>query len=133
MPTQQDNARAACAWQGSSCCSNRQKQFLVDVSTISLKDIKTGIQRVVRSILGHWLQDPPEDYRIELIRLDQGKYVYAKTYMRELFGTVTDDAPDSPVLVATGDIFVGLDLCTALIHHESLFLPGVLVEFKYFL
>lgn len=42
----------------------RRKQVLMDVSELYHRDARTGIQRVVRSLLNELFRDPPEDYDI---------------------------------------------------------------------
>lgn len=85
------------------------RRWLVDVSGIAAKDIHTGVQRVVRNILLHWLKSPPPGVRIEPVRFSEGRYRYARRYALNLLGLADIALPEDAVEVASGDVFVGLD------------------------
>jgi glycosyltransferase involved in cell wall biosynthesis len=84
-------------------------QWLVDVTQIARNDIGTGIQRLVRSILGHWLETPPPGVRIEPIAFVDGRYRYARRYALGLLGLQPDALTDEIVDARPGDTYVGLD------------------------
>ena len=94
------------------------RQLLVDVSALLLDDLKTGIQRVVRSLLLALVADPPPGYRVEPVFTPGGNRGYR--YARQ-FGLALADAAgpgasgglaleDAPLDLHPGDIFFGLDL-----------------------
>lgn len=85
------------------------RRWLVDVSGIAEKDIRTGVQRVVRNILLHWLKSPPPGVRIEPIRFSNGRYRYARCCALNLLDLTDIALPEDAVEVASGDVFVGLD------------------------
>ena len=90
--------------------ATRQRQLLVDVSEIVLRDGGTGIQRVVRNVLQQWLQNPPAGYAVRPVRAEKGgAYRYATTFMAPA-ATAEANLSGTPVRVGLGDIFVGLDL-----------------------
>ena len=88
------------------------RQILVDVSSIVRHDLRTGIQRVVRSQLRELIANAPQNYRIEAVYLneDAAEYYYARSYTKELLGISELTLPDEPVELFAGDIFYGLDL-----------------------
>jgi glycosyltransferase involved in cell wall biosynthesis len=88
------------------------RQLLVDISALVLADLKTGIQRVVRSILLALINDPPAGYRVEPVYSSNvhACYRYARGYGLDLFGVAGIDAADDPVAHQPGDIFLGLDM-----------------------
>ncbi|WP_296944469.1 glycosyltransferase [uncultured Massilia sp.] len=88
------------------------RQLLVDVSALVQKDLRTGIQRVVRSVLLAMIADPPPGYRIEpVFTVGNGQpYHYARRYGLELVGATGLALEDAPVDLRPGDIFFGLDL-----------------------
>ena len=90
----------------------RRKQLLVDVSVIANHDLKTGVQRVVRSTLRNWLQSPPAGWRVEPVRAtDDGMgYCYARRFTAEFLGLNEPWLQNDRVEAWTGDVFVGLDL-----------------------
>ncbi|GHZ26237.1 glycosyl transferases group 1 family protein [Vibrio cholerae] len=95
-----------------------QQQLLVDVSELVNKDAKTGIQRVVREILKHWLVNPPSGYQVVPVyaTTDALGYRYAHNFLNEFLELPhTNEIEDSFVDVWQGDIFVGLDLQHAVI------------------
>lgn len=89
----------------------KKPQLLVDVSELVKHDSRTGIQRVVRSILLEWLIHPIETIQIEPIYTSAGLgYRYARNFTRRFLGMPEDGSGDDPVEFGPGDIFFGLDL-----------------------
>ena len=88
------------------------RQILVDVSALVQIDLKTGIERVTRSILKNLLLDPPADYRIEPVYATSGSngYRYARRFALGLLECSSFELPDDPIEYQPGDIFLGLDL-----------------------
>jgi glycosyltransferase involved in cell wall biosynthesis len=86
-----------------------EKQLLVDISELVQRDIKTGIQRVVRSILKELLDHPPEGYRVEPVYATMHKgYRYARRFALNCLGCETATT-DEPVEYSPGDLFFALD------------------------
>ena len=87
------------------------RQLLVDISELVQRDSKSGIQRVVRSILSELLKHPPEGYRIEPVyaTTDQG-YRYARRFTLQFLGCPESILFDDPIEFRAGDFFLGLDL-----------------------
>jgi glycosyltransferase involved in cell wall biosynthesis len=87
-------------------------QLLVDVSAMVQTDLKTGIQRVVRSIVNALLASPPAGFRVEPVySAGRGEpYRYARHYMQKMLGMRIDTLVDAPIEIASGDQFLGLDL-----------------------
>lgn len=90
--------------------------LFVDVSFLVLHDHKTGIQRVVRSILLELNRRPPEGYTIQPVYADP--YVgyrpaQLSVGMDQAFDLIK--APgENTIAILKGDIFLGLDFaCTA--------------------
>lgn len=48
-----------------------QPQLLIDISALVREDLKSGVQRVVKSQLAELFNNPPKDYRIEPIYLSE--------------------------------------------------------------
>lgn len=92
--------------------SNRQRQLLFDVSQLVNTDAKTGIQRVVRAVLSHCLQNPPHGWQVEPVyaTIDEDGYRYARRFTCRFLGIPEDWAVDEPVEAFQGDVFLGLDL-----------------------
>lgn len=90
------------------------RQLLVDVSAMVQSDLKTGIQRVVRSILLAMIADPPAGWRVEPVYSHGGNrsYHYARRFGLGLVGETELALEDAPVDLRPGDIFFGLDLFT---------------------
>jgi glycosyltransferase involved in cell wall biosynthesis len=88
-----------------------RKQIFLDISELVQKDVGSGIQRVVRSILKESLANPPSGYRIEPVYATTTKgYRYARHFSRRLDPLLPDEVQDEPIDFAPGDIFFGLDL-----------------------
>jgi len=86
------------------------KQLLVDISELAQRDAKTGIQRVVRSILAELLDHPPEGYRVEPVfaTLEHG-YRYARRFTARFLDMGDVGLSDDPVEAHAEDVFFGLD------------------------
>jgi glycosyltransferase involved in cell wall biosynthesis len=113
----------------------RARQLLVDVSEIVRQDARTGIQRVVRSLLSEMLSHPPAGYRVEPVYAtsEQG-YRYAREYTLGFLGVESGALADAPVEYQEGDVFLGLDYQPHVVPaHEGFFRElrnkGVLVKF----
>lgn len=102
------------------------KQILVDVSELVQWDAKSGIQRVVRSILSELLKRPPEGCRIEPVYASDGFYRYARCFTLKLLGCPDVGLLDEPMEATRGDIFLGLDLAM----HAVLRYPGVYAKLR---
>jgi len=98
--------------------SNLPRQLFVDISAVVQFDLKTGIQRVVRSVLASLISAPPAGYRIEPVYGDGGnrRYRYARAFTSTMIGEHDPTLEDAPIEYRAGDIFLGLDLvanCTS--------------------
>ena len=104
-------------------------QLLLDVSTIVHSDVKSGIQRVVRSLLHELIEQPPTGYATRPIFLDGSRYRYANQF---LSGKVSEDEPVQNPFASfwAGDIYLSLDLNMHLVPvmhplHEAMRARGV--------
>lgn len=89
----------------------RAKQLLVDISELVMNDAKTGIQRVVRSIIREWLLNPPTGWKVEPVYATTTEpYRYARQFIASLLNAPSIGLLDEPVDYAPGDIFFVLDL-----------------------
>ncbi|NIF88775.1 glycosyltransferase family 1 protein [Burkholderia sp. Cy-637] len=88
------------------------RQLLIDVSIIAAHDAGTGIQRVVRSLVRALLASPPEGYVVRTVKATRRQsYTYANQYQARMTG-IAGACDDEPVRVASGDLFLGLDLAS---------------------
>ena len=87
-----------------------QRQLLIDISAVVQVDLRTGIQRVVRSIVNVLINNPPSGCRVEPVYDAGGYYRYAREYTAEMAGTPGIGLEDLPVEFQRGDTFLGLDL-----------------------
>lgn len=98
------------------------KQLLIDVSALVHEDFKTGIQRVVRSILVQLLKTPPDGYRVEPVYSMSGQpYRYAQCFTQQLL-EVQFSQQDDVVDFSSGDILLVLDFhITANLHKKDFY------------
>ena len=90
------------------------RQLLVDVTAIAQHDLKTGIERVVRSQLLELLKLRASGWRVEPVYLSQEgghpHYRYARRYAARLLGLEQVLGEQDPVLdVQAGDAFYSAD------------------------
>lgn len=113
-----------------------QKQLFVDISELCQRDARSGIQRVVRSILKHWLLNPPVGYRVEPVyaTADRPGYFYARRFTLGFLGCPSEILHDEPIVYKPGDVFMGLDFQPAIVPAQEqqlkmLHQAGVKVQF----
>ncbi|KUJ86895.1 MAG: glycosyl transferase, group 1 [Halomonas sp. 54_146] len=104
-----------------------QRQLLVDVSIVAQEDLRTGVQRVVRSILSQLLEADLPGIRIEPIYTNPGMqgYFYAREFTQKFMGSHNKVLTDEPVEAHNGDIFLGLDLYAAGIQAQCSYLESL--------
>jgi glycosyltransferase involved in cell wall biosynthesis len=101
-----------------ACC----KQLLVDISELVQRDVKSGIQRVVRSLITEWLGKPHSEYKIEPVYATHtGGYLYARKFRCRLMSEDDAQVVDDPIDFAPGDIFLGLDLAPVAVPAQTHF------------
>jgi glycosyltransferase involved in cell wall biosynthesis len=91
----------------------RPRQLLVDVSELVQRDSRSGIQRVVKSVLSLWLKNPPAGFHVEPVYAEPGRegFRYASRFtLAFLECPAVDSLDDDPIEICAGDVFVGLDL-----------------------
>ena len=90
------------------------RQLLLDISALVQSDYKTGIQRVVRSIVLALVKAPPPGYRVEPVYSEGGNrpYRYARRFTCAMLGAPALALEDAPIETRAGDLFLGLDLAT---------------------
>jgi glycosyltransferase involved in cell wall biosynthesis len=102
---------------------DRKSKIFLDVSQIVIEDHKTGIQRVVRSIMNELLSLDSAEWEIQPVYLagNQGRWHYrnALNYKNSYSSGICDENNDiaDP---RCGDVFLGLDLVGEVIHPAEL-------------
>lgn len=87
------------------------QQLLVDISDLVRRDAKSGIQRVIRSILLELLKAPPPGTTVRPIYFDGVGYCYANAFTHNLaIGTQDWGSQDMPVGYCQDDTYLDLDL-----------------------
>ena len=107
--------------------SNPRPQFLIDVTELCMADSKTGIQRVVRSLLLAFLSSPPEGFVALPIYYDGRSFRHARGFLAAFHGhegaaakgasleihdqdgAERDKLADDIVDFSRGDVYLGLD------------------------
>lgn len=86
--------------------------LFVDLTFLALHDAKTGIQRVVRSILQELVLNPPQKYQVEPVYCSPTAvgYRYADNYMSCFMNQPSKGNTDEFISVSSNDIFLALDL-----------------------
>lgn len=85
------------------------KHLFLDISTLVHTDARSGIQRVVRSLLSELLQQSCIGYQIYPIYFDNSLYRYANRFCQNHFN-VDLGLGDTPVDFRQDDIYLSLDL-----------------------
>lgn len=101
-----------------------RKQIFVDISELVRHDTRTGIQRVVRSILWELLTNPPSGYSIEPIyATTEHDYRYAYQFTQRFLNreTTNESIKDEVISYFPGDLFLGLDFQPQIVPAQRLF------------
>lgn len=113
-----------------------KKQLLLDISELVQRDARSGIQRVVRSILNELLTNPPAGWNVEPVYATSSEpgYFYAREFTSKFFDIPHYQAIDTPIESWRGDLFFGLDLQPNVVAYQkdyllSLKAKGVKVKF----
>jgi len=113
MPTYEDIKQCASAISR-NFESRVSRRLFIDISQLVHIDSKSGIQRVVRSILSELLESPPEGFISEPVyaTMDSIGYRYARAFVANHFPDhmSAEEATDSAIEFCNGDMFLGLDL-----------------------
>ena len=92
----------------------RMRTLFCDVSATSRNNLKTGIERVVYSLLIEIIENPPAGYRVEPIYLtdEEGiwQYRYARQWTSRFLDCPCPDLTDEPVEYYQGDLLLCVDL-----------------------
>ncbi|MBK7502025.1 MAG: glycosyltransferase family 4 protein [Polaromonas sp.] len=115
-------AAAAIAFNTST---KQNRQLLVDITELSRHDAKSGIQRVVRSLLLELIKQMPIAYpafSLRPIQFDGHQYRYANRFMARFLKKSADEQKNSLDDIAEinqDDIFFGLDLVPPLVTKQQ--------------
>lgn len=99
--------------------------LFVDISELCKHDGKSGIQRVVRSILLEWINNPPQSYDVCPVYTAAGEpfYRHATRFTQKFVGNVGGDSlEDEAISFRAGDAYLGLDLLMDVLPHKKSFL-----------
>ncbi|MBW1930588.1 MAG: glycosyltransferase family 4 protein [Deltaproteobacteria bacterium] len=121
-PSELDLLMTARAIAGNLHLIKERPRLLVDVSQLVAYDAKTGIQRVVRSILRNLIKSPMESYEVQLIYYDGHVYRYAYDFLKKFADFDIDGKIDEPLLFTHKDTFLGLDFLPHIIPNIEPFL-----------
>jgi glycosyltransferase involved in cell wall biosynthesis len=115
--------------------ADQPKQLLYDISELVQRDAKSGIQRVVRSLLLELFKvDFDDDRIVRAIYFDGRQYRYAKCFTAGFLGIDDPDAVDDVAEFNQGDYYLAVDLNAHLTHmlhglHKSLQTRGIHLYF----
>lgn len=120
--------------------SERPRYLFVDISELVQRDAKSGIQRVVRSVLREMLDHAPIGFTVIPVyaRPEQQGYFKATQFTQQFLGLEPSAAQqDEPILYGPGDYFLGLDLHPHLVYAQrevfgQMRARGVTVQFVVF-
>lgn len=97
----------------SSCIAFNQgshrRQLLLDISTLVHSDAKSGIQRVVRSLVNDLITREIFGFDVRPIFFDINCFRYANSFCKEKYGAASD-LEDSTIDFSQDDIYLSLDL-----------------------
>jgi glycosyltransferase involved in cell wall biosynthesis len=103
--------------------ASSEKQLLVDISELVHRDAKSGIQRVVRSVLAELLANPPQGFRVEPVYATPHEpgYRYARQFTQRFLCQPEQLVEDGFADMFNGDIFFGLDLQPHVVFQQATF------------
>jgi glycosyltransferase involved in cell wall biosynthesis len=98
-----------------------EKKLFLDISILVQCDAKSGIQRVVRSLLSDLLINPPKGFRVEPVYAvpNQAGYYYARKFTLRFLDCPDHSLDDDPVEPFSEDIFLALDLAHYAVEQQT--------------
>ena len=88
-----------------------EQKLLIDISELVLRDVHTGVQRVVRSLLQELLRHPPAGYAVEAVYFDAASQLrYARKFISATIGKNPAEPEEPLVSMHSGDVFFCPDL-----------------------
>jgi glycosyltransferase involved in cell wall biosynthesis len=97
------------------------KKLFIDVSELIERDARTGIQRVVKSVLNEAFDNPPKQYEVIPVyanNMEPG-YRVATKLLNQFKGIHTPCHQDRMIDFNCGDVFLGLDLAAHIIFYQK--------------
>ena len=88
----------------------RGPRLLMDISELARHDSRSGIQRVVREVLGRALLDESIELRAEAVRFDNGRLRFVHDAPLAILGLKPLARPEAIVDARRGDILLCIDL-----------------------
>lgn len=85
------------------------RQILFDVTVLAEQDAKTGIQRVVRSMLAQLIANPPPGHVVEPVQIEDHFFRYARRFTAHAYDIPAAVLPNAPVEFDAGDIYLAID------------------------
>lgn len=116
QPASEEDLAAAADAIAFNTGGDAPRQLLLDISELVERDAKSGIQRVVRSILLELLQNGPAGYQVRPIYFDGTRYRYANAFSARFLGKAPPADADAIAEFNQDDIYLGLDLHAHLTH-----------------
>ena len=123
----QDKFRVSSALSNNFPSHPRRRQLLLDVSIIAQGDARSGIQRVVRSLLKEFMLNPPIGWVVAPVcaTAEIEGYRYARRFANQFLGIEQNWAEDSSVEAYPGDMLIGLDLQHGVLPLQKRYLNGL--------
>jgi len=91
--------------------NSKVHQLFIDISQLVTVDAKSGIQRVVRSILLQLLKHQPKGYVVIPVYSEAGEmFKQATNFTAKFLGDEVTNKEDQTINFSSGDVFLGLDL-----------------------
>ena len=107
---------------GFNTANDNGKQLLIDITELARHDARSGIQRVVRSLLLELLKTTPAGYTSCPVYFDGFQYRHATRFMSrfmKLTALELRTSFDEVAEINQDDIYLGLDLNPVLIHKQQ--------------
>ena len=102
---------------------NDSPQLMLDVSATARNDLKTGIERATRN-LSRELINNPRGWRVEPIRMTDGRRVYARRFGLGLVGSQLN-LEEPEVEYRSGDLYLALDWCPETVTQDRSFFSSL--------
>jgi glycosyltransferase involved in cell wall biosynthesis len=131
IPEDDDLRRAALCLSFNA--GTTRARFFLDISSLVHSDAKSGIQRVVRSLLVELMRSPPIGFDVKPIWFDGAQYRHASRFLA-ILNRITPTGQDELVEFFQDDVYLSLDLImhlTSQVHdlHKNLKVRGIKLFF----
>ena len=102
--------KSQATWAARNFTFRSQTRIIIDVSVVAFEDLRSGIQRVVKSMVREFFSMDNPSLRLEIVRLRKGRLIRASRATERILDLPNRSlGPEKPLTIQPGDTLLLLD------------------------